>query len=115
MLFSLGRNLFVITDISESGHLVVETGTILLDTVCLSEAAGKTTTKDTRLVERLEVIVPHHSRQDTYDRLLGARRQISGNHSLNAVYVDLYAVAKWQQFMYPYLGVFMGIVLRDIE
>ena len=70
-------------------HLLVETGTILLDTVCLSEAAGKTTTKDISLVEKLEALVPHHSRQATYDTLLNARRQISGNLSLNAVYVDL--------------------------
>lgn len=59
--------------------MLVDTGTILLDTVCLSEAAGKTTRKDVCLVEKLEALLPDHSRHERYSALLNARQQISGN------------------------------------
>ncbi|KAK2171473.1 hypothetical protein NP493_1060g00009 [Ridgeia piscesae] len=65
-------------------HLLL--GTILLDTVCLVD--GKK--KDVCQAERLEILLPGESRQETYEALLGARRQISAPNIPDVLWFQCY-------------------------
>lgn len=52
--------------------------TILLDTVCLSESAGRTTARDLHIIHKLEQLLPDASRQDSFNRVQAAKLDISG-------------------------------------
>jgi len=45
-------------------------GTIILDTVCLSESAGRTTPKDEVIIAKLQALQPSLDRQKIFDELL---------------------------------------------
>ena len=52
--------------------------TILLDTVCLSESAGRTTPKDIQHVEILEEKLGKINRKEVFEQLQAARMDVSG-------------------------------------
>jgi len=45
-------------------------GTIILDTVCLSESAGRKTPKDEAIIAKLQALQPSLDRQKIFDELL---------------------------------------------
>ena len=49
---------------------VLETGTIILDTVCLSESAGRKTPKDEAIIAKLQALQPSLDRHRIFDELL---------------------------------------------
>lgn len=53
-------------------------GTILLDTVCMSEAARRTTTKDRDVVARLQALLPELTKDEVFKSLSKARTDVSG-------------------------------------
>ncbi|UYV64122.1 PRUNE [Cordylochernes scorpioides] len=63
---------------SITAHLLY--GTILMDTVCLSEAAQRTTDKDRDIINRLETVVPSLAgqRNELFQELTAAKSDLSG-------------------------------------
>ncbi|KAH7945448.1 hypothetical protein HPB49_010948 [Dermacentor silvarum] len=53
-------------------------GTILLDTVCLSESARKTTAKDLEMVSKLQALLPELSKEEVFKPLCRARSSVDG-------------------------------------
>ncbi|XP_070393288.1 protein prune homolog 2-like isoform X2 [Dermacentor albipictus] len=53
-------------------------GTILLDTVCLSESARKTTAKDLEMVSKLQALLPELSKEEVFKPLCRARSNVDG-------------------------------------
>lgn len=53
-------------------------GTILLDTVCLSEAARKTTAKDRDVVARLQALLPELTMDEVFKSLSKAKTNVAG-------------------------------------
>ncbi|XP_050034243.2 uncharacterized protein [Dermacentor andersoni] len=53
-------------------------GTILLDTVCLSESARKTTAKDLEMVSKLQVLLPELSKEEVFKPLCRAKSNVDG-------------------------------------
>ncbi|CAN7984048.1 unnamed protein product [Ixodes hexagonus] len=53
-------------------------GTILLDTVCLSEAARKTTAKDRDVVARLQALLPELTMDEVFKSLNKAKMNVAG-------------------------------------
>lgn len=53
-------------------------GTILLDTVCLSEAARKTTAKDRDVVARLQALLPELTMDEVFKSLNKAKTNVAG-------------------------------------
>lgn len=58
---------------------VLVPGTILLDTVCLSEAARKTTAKDRDVVARLQALLPELTMDEVFKSLNKAKTNIAGD------------------------------------
>ncbi|XP_077483978.1 uncharacterized protein LOC144094014 isoform X2 [Amblyomma americanum] len=53
-------------------------GTILLDTVCLSESARKTTAKDLEMVSRLQALLPELNKEEVFKPLCRAKSNVDG-------------------------------------
>nr|XP_050034246.1 exopolyphosphatase PRUNE1-like isoform X4 [Dermacentor andersoni] len=53
-------------------------GTILLDTVCLSESARKTTAKDLEMVSKLQALLPELSKEEVFKPLCRAKSNVDG-------------------------------------
>ncbi|KAL1478399.1 hypothetical protein MTO96_035044 [Rhipicephalus appendiculatus] len=53
-------------------------GTILLDTVCLSESARKTTAKDLEVVSKLQALLPDLSKEEVFKPLCRAKSNVEG-------------------------------------
>jgi len=49
---------------------MLEPGTIILDTVCLSESAGRKTPRDETIIAKLQELQPSLDRQKIFDELL---------------------------------------------
>ena len=58
---------------------VFHLGTILLDTVNMSEAAGRKTVTDEVIADRLASLCPEIDRQRLFDGIQSAKFDISGN------------------------------------
>lgn len=63
-------------------------GTIILDTVCLSESAGRTTPKDEAIIAKLQALRPSLDRQKIFDELL----TIKHNDTASTVMLCLFTV-----------------------
>lgn len=53
-------------------------GTILLDTVCLSESARKTTAKDLEVISRLQSLLPELNKEEVFKPLSRAKANVDG-------------------------------------
>ncbi|KAH8024084.1 hypothetical protein HPB51_021429 [Rhipicephalus microplus] len=53
-------------------------GTILLDTVCLSESARKTTVKDLEMVSKLQALLPDLGKEEVFKPLCRAKSNVEG-------------------------------------
>ncbi|XP_037279179.2 uncharacterized protein LOC119172245 isoform X2 [Rhipicephalus microplus] len=53
-------------------------GTILLDTVCLSESARKTTVKDLEMVSKLQALLPDLGKEEVFKPLCRAKSNVQG-------------------------------------
>ena len=62
---------------SDSAIVPLLLGTILLDTVNLSEQAGRTTPKDLDMVQRLHALRPHLDLTGFFDNLQNAKFDVS--------------------------------------
>ena len=52
---------------------MLEPGTIVLDTVCLSESAGRKTPKDEAIIAKLQALRPSLDRHKIFDELLNIK------------------------------------------
>ncbi|XP_049271601.1 uncharacterized protein LOC119394114 isoform X2 [Rhipicephalus sanguineus] len=53
-------------------------GTILLDTVCLSESARRTTAKDLEMVSKLQAVLPDLNKEEVFKPLCRAKSNVEG-------------------------------------
>lgn len=58
--------------------LLVVSGTILTDTINMSEAAGKTTARDVAAIDTLKLILPQVDTQALFDGIHQAKTDVSG-------------------------------------